>query len=76
MAAEICQLTLVKKNQFFVFRYTQGDEAAMIQTLVDKASDPKSPLDWFDAAVLSHQMGQRIAGELKSILHEKAGIGG
>jgi hypothetical protein len=28
--------------------------------------------DWFDAAVLSHQLGQHLAKELKSFLPKKA----
>ncbi len=74
MVSEMCQLTLVKKNQFHVFRYPQGQESAMIQTLVEMAANPASPIDWFDAAVLSHQMGQRIVGDLKARLHERTGM--
>lgn len=46
----------------------------MIQTLVEMAADPASPIDWFDAAVLSHQMGQRIAGDLQARLHSRPGL--
>ena len=70
---ETRQLTLVKKGHYYLFRYAPGDEAALIQTLIDRAQDPKSPLDWFDAAVLSHQMGHRMGHEMQSLLKAKHG---
>jgi hypothetical protein len=41
---------------------------------MEKAQDPKSPLDWFDAAVLSHQMGHRMASEMQHLLKAKLGV--
>ena len=76
MANDVRQLTLVKKGQYFLFRYQSGDEAALIQTLIERAEDPKSPLDWFDAAVLSHQMGHRMANEMQALLKTKLGMPG
>lgn len=76
MANEPRQLTLVKKGQYYLFRYQPGQEAALIQTLIEKAEDPKSPIDWFDAAVLSHQMGHRMAAEMQDLLKNKLGAGG
>jgi hypothetical protein len=69
------QLTL-KKGQYHLFRYQPGDEAALIQTLIEKAEDPKCSLDWFDAAVLAHQMGHRMAAEMQSLLKNKLGTAG
>ena len=77
MANECRQLTLVKKGHYYLFKYMPGDEAALIQTLIEKAENPKCPLDWFDAAVLSHQMGHRMAAEMQSLLKHKMGtVGG
>jgi hypothetical protein len=59
------QLVLVKKDQRWVFRYMPGEESAVLQWLARSAKDPASHLDWFDAAVLSHQMGDRIAQQLQ-----------
>jgi len=70
------QLTLVKKGQYYLFRYNAGDEAALIQTLITKAEDPGCALDWFDAAVLSHQMGHRMAAEMQALLKSKLGVAG
>lgn len=62
------QVVLVKHGQRYVFRYTPGQETKLIQGLVEMAGDPQSQLDWFDAAVLSHQMGQRLSKQLENIL--------
>jgi hypothetical protein len=58
------QLTLVKGSERFIFRYAQGAEAAVLDCLIDMASDAQCVLDWFDAAVLSYQIG-RTLGEAK-----------
>jgi hypothetical protein len=76
MQNESKQLTLIKKGQYHLFRYQPGDEAALIQTLIDKAEDPQSQLDWFDAAVLAHQMGHRMAAEMQNLLKDKLGMAG
>jgi hypothetical protein len=75
MVSDARQLTLVKKGHYYMFRYAPGDEAALIQTLIDRAQDPACPLDWFDAAVLSHQMGHRMANEMQTLLKAKHGKG-
>jgi hypothetical protein len=76
MANDTRQLTLIKKGQYYLFRYQTGDEATLIQTLIEKAENPKCPLDWFDAAVLSHQMGHRMASEMQALLKNKLGMPG
>jgi hypothetical protein len=76
MTAESKQLTLIKKGHYYLFRYMPGDEASLIQTLIQRAEDPKCPLDWFDAAVLSHQMGHRMAAEMQQLLKSKLGAAG
>ncbi len=62
------QVVLVKRGQRYVFRYTQGEERKLLDDLVTMARDPQCDLDWFDAAVLSHQMGQRLSQELRHAL--------
>ncbi len=61
------QLVLVKKDQRWVFRYRVGQEAAVLRTLATAAKDPDVTFDWFDAAVLSHQMGHRIGAQLEKL---------
>ena len=61
------QLVLVKKDQRWVFRYLPGEEPVVLQWLASTARDPQANFDWFDAAVLSHQMGHRMHAQLKKI---------
>jgi hypothetical protein len=59
------QLSLVKGEHRYVFRYPSGREADVIGAFASLANDPKSNFDWFDAAVLSYQMGRRLELELE-----------
>ncbi len=61
------ELVLVKRGQRHVFRYDAGQEQGMLQSLVDMARDPDSGLDWFDVAVLSHQLGQKLSQRLEAL---------
>jgi hypothetical protein len=63
----IRQLSLVKGTERFVFRYAAGDEARVIDAFASLASDRSSRFDWFDAAVLSYQMGRRLETELDEV---------
>lgn len=62
------QLVLVKHGQRFVFRYAAGEESSVLSRLIEMVRDPETDLNWFDAAVLSHQMGQRMSQQLESLL--------
>lgn len=63
----IRQLSLVKGEERFVFRYQTGQEAEVIDAFASLAADRSSRFDWFDAAVLSYQMGRRLETELDQI---------
>ena len=63
----IRQLSLVKGEERFIFRYQTGQEAEVIDAFASMASDRESQFDWFDAAVLSYQMGRRLETELDQI---------
>jgi hypothetical protein len=65
-------LSLVKGTQQFCFRYEAGQEARVLDALVEMVNRRDVPFDWFDAAVLSHQLGQHLAKELKAYLPKKA----
>jgi hypothetical protein len=58
------QLSLVKDERRYVFRYQPGQEGQVIDAFAELASNPNSEFDWFDAAVLSYQMGRRWEMEL------------
>jgi len=54
------QLSLVKGGHRFIFRYRTGCEADVIGAFADLAGSDDTGFDWFDAAVLSYQMGRRL----------------
>ena len=71
----IRQLALVKGEERFVFRYRAGQEAEVIDAFAEMAADPRTNFDWFDAAVLSYQMGRRLEKELDQIATSSPGHG-
>jgi hypothetical protein len=69
---EMKMLSLMKGRHHFCFRYEAGDEAKVLESLVEMVNRRDLPFDWFDAAVLSHQLGQHLSKELKALLPKKA----
>lgn len=65
-------LSLVKGKDHFCFRYEPGQESKVLESLVEMVNRRELSFDWFDAAVLSHQLGQHLAKELKAYLPKKA----
>jgi hypothetical protein len=65
-------LSLVKGREHFCFRYEVGQEAKVLESLIEMVNARDLSFDWFDAAVLSHQLGQHLAKELKTYLPKKA----
>lgn len=65
-AAPRC-LSMVKGRHRYVFRYPEGCEAELLGSFVALANNPESEFDWFDAAVLSYQMGQQLARECDAL---------
>jgi hypothetical protein len=54
----------VKGKDHFCFRYEVGQEAAVLESFIEMVNRRELAFDWFDAAVLSHQLGQHLAKEL------------
>jgi hypothetical protein len=71
-AAATKMLSLMKGQHRFCFRYQTGDEPQVLDALVEMVNRRDVSFDWFDAAVLSHQLGQHLAKELKGYLPKKA----
>ncbi|HWL92434.1 MAG TPA: hypothetical protein VNT79_02780 [Phycisphaerae bacterium] len=67
MKTDVQQLSLVKGEHRYLFRYQPGHEADVIGAFAALASDGSSEFDWFDAAVLSYQMGRRIETEIEEL---------
>lgn len=62
-------LSMVKGRHRFVFRYPEGRESELLASFVALANDPASEFDWFDAAVLSYQMGHQLARDFDPIAY-------
>jgi hypothetical protein len=71
-ARETKTLSLVKGHEQFCFKYEIGQESKVLDALIDMVNRRDLAFDWFDAAVLSHQLGQHLAKELKAYLPKKA----
>lgn len=72
-ASQRC-LSMVKGPHRFVFRYPEGCEAELLGSLVALANDPESEFDWFDAAVLSFQLGHQLSATLEPVAQCGAGL--
>lgn len=70
--AQVKTLSLVKGQHHFCFRYEAGEESRVLDALVEMVNKRETEFDWFDAAVMSHQLGQHLAKELKAYLPKKA----
>lgn len=64
---QVRQISLVKGSHKYVFRYQPGREAEIISAFASMASDAEHDFDWFDAAVLSYQMGRRLELDLEQV---------
>lgn len=53
-------LSLARGRHRYVFNYHEGCESDLLASLLMLAECPDSDFDWFDAAVLSYQMGKGI----------------
>jgi len=66
-AARRC-LSLAKGRHRYVFWYYAGQEAEVMASLIRMAEEANGEFDWFDAAVLSYQIGrQQAVNEADSI---------
>ena len=64
LLSELREVALVKNGHHFVFRYTEGGEETLIRVLMDMAGRTDLGFDWFDAAVLSRQVNERLLRRL------------
>ncbi|MCP4709632.1 MAG: hypothetical protein GY869_13480 [Planctomycetes bacterium] len=62
------ELSLLKGNQKFLFRYEPGNEEEILDAFVDMAHDRNQDFDWFDAAVLSFQLSKNLVDEADELL--------
>jgi len=67
---DLRQISLVKGLQRYVFRYTPGNEPQIIDTFIEMADDAENEFDWFDAMILSYQMGKQMEHQLDRALEK------
>ncbi|MEM9414089.1 MAG: hypothetical protein AAGA29_01255 [Planctomycetota bacterium] len=61
------QIALVKNGKRHVFTCVPGTEADVLNQIALMVTDPSNGLTWFDAAVLSHQLGERMSQRLEQM---------
>lgn len=71
-AREVRRLRLDKGGHQFDLRYETGQESLVLKSLTEMVEDPALPFDWFDAAVMGHQLGAHLAKELRDLVPTKA----
>lgn len=69
--AIMLSLDYVKGQYRFHLRYEAGQEPIVLDTLVEMVARRDLSFDWYDAAVMSHQLGQHLAKELKNLAPKK-----
>lgn len=69
--ADMRTLSLMKGEHYYCFRYEIGQETRVLDALIDMVHKSSNQFDWFDAAILSHQLGRHLAKELKAYLPNK-----
>lgn len=57
-------VTLSKGNHHWTFTCDAGCETGLLERLAELASDPEAPFDWFDLALVSHQVRDRLRADL------------
>lgn len=61
-------LTMIKGRHRFVFWYSDGRESDLLATFIELAADLDCPFDWYDAAVLSYQMGKHGDANINALV--------
>ncbi len=59
MTQELNVLALFKGNERFIFVYDDESREELIDTIRDSAASPHTPINWFDAAVLTERARQQ-----------------
>jgi len=64
------QLVLNKGSEKFIFRYDQGCEGLLLESIAQQAADDKTTFDWFDAAILSFKLAQSLMYEANRLIYK------
>jgi hypothetical protein len=61
------RVTLVRGRHRWMLECGHGEEAHLLRLVTEYASEPRYPLDRFDAAVVSHQLSNRAVCGLNKV---------
>ena len=61
------EFALVKNGKRYLFDCAPGHEAQTLNEIAEMVTRDDSDLTWFDAAVLSHQLGERMSKRLSEL---------
>lgn len=56
------RLVLMKGEHSWQFRWNDGSEHALVSAVSDLAADKSVEFDWFDAAMVRHQLATTLQG--------------
>jgi hypothetical protein len=59
VTTEVNVLALFKGTERFIFVYDDASRDHLIDEIRNSAADPRSPINWFDAAVLTERARQQ-----------------
>lgn len=62
MTHEVNVLALFKGPHKFIFVYDDDSRGELLDHIRDAAADPETPINWFDAAVLTDRARQQAEG--------------
>jgi len=65
------ELALVKNGKRYIFSCQPGGEADVLNQIAAMVTEEDNDLTWFDAAVLSHQIGERMGQRLDEMSTDK-----
>jgi hypothetical protein len=67
MRDDACCVSLEKGAHRYVFQYSEGRESDLLAAFVELALSEDMDFDWFDAAVLSYQMGRQVERQAQAV---------
>ncbi len=67
ISEQMYRFEVIKSGQHFLFSCQRGQEKLLLEELSRHANDQYCVLDWFDVAIFSHQMGERLARQLEKL---------
>ena len=74
MKRSLRQLVLNKGAEKFIFRYEHGRENDLLDALIAQVKNRRTNFDWFDAAVISFKLSQKLIGRAEGLLEDDSDV--